>query len=384
MLVKNVGTVLADNTKKDFFKKFLIFFGIYLHFPLLNMSTINIRPNGSFLVSVHKDNKRVRRTFKTKQEAELFLAENQVRALKNNTNVLHVALSEAPKTIGELRDRVLYGLWKGTRGEKTVTINSQNVVDFFGKDTELEAGLFSPERIDQFIEHFKTLGNKKGTINLKLSALNRMLTYARERGWLNVTTKIRGLNQDRGRIRFLTHHEEAELYELTNLHKRPDHADLWMFLIDTGARVGEALKLEWKDVRFVSDQHKHNEVTFWHTKNGEFRTVPMTSRVAAIMAGRRADGKQFPFEMTQCNVNYVWQRVKQSNKDWANDPEFVPHALRHTCASRLVQRGVPLYTVMHFLGHKDLHMTTRYAHLTSANFGDAVAALETNNIPTNE
>lgn len=348
------------------------------------MSTINIRPNGSFLVSVHKDNKRVRRTFKTKQEAELFLAENQVRALKNNANVLHVALSEAPKTIGELRDRVLYGLWKGTRGEKTVTINSQSVVDFFGKDTELEAGLFSPDRIDQFIEHFKALGNKKGTINLKLSALNRMLTYARERGWFNVTTKIRGLNQDRGRIRFLTHHEEAELYELTNLDKRPDHADLWMFLIDTGARVGEALKLEWKDVRFVSDQHKHNEVTFWHTKNGEFRTVPMTTRVAAIMAGRRADGKQFPFEMTQCNVNYVWQRVKQSNKDWANDPEFVPHALRHTCASRLVQRGVPLYTVMHFLGHKDLHMTTRYAHLTSANFGDAVAALETNNIPTNE
>ena len=349
------------------------------------MSTINIRPNGSFLVSVHKNNKRVRRTFKTKHEAELFLAENQVRALKNNTSILHVALSEAPKTVGELRDRVLYGLWKGTRAEKTVTINSQSVVDFFGKDTELEAELFSPERIDQFIHHFQANGNKKGTINLKLSALNRMLTYAKERGWLNVNTKIRGLSQDRGRIRFLTHQEEVELYELTDSLKRPDHSDLWLFLIDTGARVGEALKLEWKDVRFVSDQHNHNEVTFWHTKNGEFRTVPMTSRVATIMAGRRADGKQKPFEMTQCNVNYVWQCVKTNNTAWANDSEFVPHALRHTCASRLVQRGVPLYTVMHFLGHKDLHMTTRYAHLTSANFGDAVAALENNiNTSTNE
>jgi len=357
----------------------LLFFPSCLDFPTLQMSTINIRPNGSFLVSVHQNNKRVRRTFKTKQEAELFLAENQVRALKNNTNLLHVALSEAPKTVGELRDRVLFGLWRGTRAEKTVTINSQTIVDFFGKDTELEAGLFFPERIDQLIEHLKQRGNKKGTINLKLSALSRMLTYAKERRWLDCNTKIRGLSQDRGRIRFLSREEEAELIGLTNHLKRPDHADLWMFLIDTGARVGEALKLEWKDVRFVSDQHPNNEITFWHTKNGEFRTVPMTSRVTNMMLTRRASGKPSPFEMTQCNVNYVWQCVKHSNKDWSEDAEFVPHALRHTCASRLVQRGVPLYTVMHFLGHKDLHMTTRYAHLTSANFGDAVAALETNN-----
>jgi integrase len=349
------------------------------------MSTINIQKNGSYLVSIHKNNKRVRRAFKTKHDADLFLAENQVRSLKNNTNILHVARAETPKTVGELRDRVLEGVWKGTRAEKTVTTNSQSIVDFFGKDTELEAELFSQENIDQCIEHFKFRGNKKGTINLKLSALNRMLNYAKERGWLNVSTKIRGLRQDRGRIRFLSREEEVTLLEMTNQLKRPDHADLWMFLIDTGARVGEALKMEWKDVRFVSDQHKHNEVTFWHTKNGEFRTVPMTSRVADMMMTRKAAGKPYPFEMSQSNVNYVWMCLKLNNPAWTDDTEFVPHALRHTCASRLVQRGVPLYTVMHFLGHKDLHMTTRYAHLTSANFGDAVAALETNiNTSTNE
>ncbi|MDP6953733.1 MAG: tyrosine-type recombinase/integrase [Alphaproteobacteria bacterium] len=39
------------------------------------------------------------------------------------------------------------------------------------------------------------------------------------------------------------------------------------------------------------------------------------------------------------------------------------HDLRHTFASRLVQQGVPLYDVMHLMGHKSLDMVQRYAHL---------------------
>ena len=361
------------------------FFPIGITFSLLQMSTINIRSNGSFLVSVHQNNKRVRRTFKTRHEAELFLAESQVRSLKGNVNVLEVLSSEAPKNLGELRSRVLSNLWKGTSGEKTVSTNSQSVIDFFGSDTSLEAESFSAQKIDQFIEFLKQKGNAKGTINLKLSALNRMLSYARQRNWINISPKIRGLKQDKGRIRFLSQLEESKLIDKTNELGRPDYAVLWLFLVDTGARVGEALNLKWEDVRFVGNENQRNEVIFWDTKNGEFRTVPMTSRVAVAMQERKNSGHERPFNMKQSLVNYVWQLIKKSNPEWAADKEFVPHTLRHTCASRLVQRGIPLYTVMNFLGHKDLHMTTRYSHLTSANFGDAVAALEQTTTPnTNE
>ena len=44
-----------------------------------------------------------------------------------------------------------------------------------------------------------------------------------------------------------------------------------------------------------------------------------------------------------------------------NDVRF--HDLRHTFASRLAQGGVPLYDVMHLLGHRSLDMVQRYAHL---------------------
>lgn len=60
-----------------------------------------------------------------------------------------------------------------------------------------------------------------------------------------------------------------------------------------------------------------------------------------------------------------------------DDSQFVPHCLRHTCASRLVQRGIQLTTVKEWLGHKSIQVTLRYAHLSPKNLLDAVHVLET-------
>ena len=51
------------------------------------------------------------------------------------------------------------------------------------------------------------------------------------------------------------------------------------------------------------------------------------------------------------------------------------HGLRHTFASRLVQRGVPLYEVMQLTGHKSLVMVQRYAHLAPEFQERAIGAL---------
>jgi len=59
-----------------------------------------------------------------------------------------------------------------------------------------------------------------------------------------------------------------------------------------------------------------------------------------------------------------------------HDEQFIPHCLRHTCASRLVQRGVPIMVVQEWLGHKTIQMTMRYAHLCPTNLEAAVKVLE--------
>jgi site-specific recombinase XerD len=53
-----------------------------------------------------------------------------------------------------------------------------------------------------------------------------------------------------------------------------------------------------------------------------------------------------------------------------------PHVLRHTFASRLVMAGVDIRTVQEFMGHKDIDMTLRYAHLSPNHKQAAMKMLE--------
>jgi integrase len=136
--------------------------------------------------------------------------------------------------------------------------------------------------------------------------------------------------------------------------------------LDTGARVGEALKVQWKDIQ-------NNMVTFWDTKNNTSRSIPLTSRLSTLLQNKEPSG---PFLNINYNeLHYVWGKAKEA-LGLANDEEFVPHCLRHTCASRLVQSGVPILTAKEFLGHKSVNITMRYAHLAPQNLKEAIKALE--------
>ena len=42
---------------------------------------------------------------------------------------------------------------------------------------------------------------------------------------------------------------------------------------------------------------------------------------------------------------------------YQKDKEYIMHALRHTCASRLVNKGVDLYVVKEDLGHSSIRVT---------------------------
>jgi integrase len=62
------------------------------------------------------------------------------------------------------------------------------------------------------------------------------------------------------------------------------------------------------------------------------------------------------------SLRWQWEKVRGLMKMDA-DPQFVVHMLRHTCASRMVQRRVPLAVVQKWMGHKKIETTLRYAHL---------------------
>lgn len=325
---------------------------------------INHRGNG-YQASLVVNGNRIRKQFASENEAEAWIMETKAKVLRNEP--LNVSSgSGQPKTWEELRRATHLRFWHGSKGEATAFINASQAVKFFGESCVVRN--VTTAEVDSFVRKLEDDGNSNATINRKLAALSKMLRFAFEREWITKIPSLQRKKEYEGRIRFLCRDEEAKLVT-TMVHLGfSEYAKLCIFLIDSGARVGEALGLEWKDVG-------PNQVTFWDTKNGKARTVPVTKRVAELLANMERAGRG-PFSaVCQTSFNKVWNRVKHA-MGLSGDSQFVPHALRHTCASRMVQAGVPLVTVKEFLGHKSIQVTLRYAHLLPQNLMDAVTKME--------
>jgi integrase len=141
--------------------------------------------------------------------------------------------------------------------------NAKCCLEHFGESSCLQE--ITPQKIEGFVIALRDAGNSNPTINRKLAALSKMLRYSYNMEWTDRIPKIEKTKESKNRIRWLTKQEEEKLKDVLLTLKRPELVNLVTFLVDTGARVGEALRLEWRDVA-------EHQVTFWDTKNGESRS----------------------------------------------------------------------------------------------------------------
>lgn len=246
-----------------------------------------------------------------------------------------------------------------------------NVSSFIGELNEILLGqrfsVFSQDMLDGLIGSLRERGNSNATINRKMAALSKLLRKALKMGDVHSLPEFRRQKERAGRIRFLEHDEEDRLFAA--IRKRSEDAwRLSVFLVDTGCRLGEAIGLLWNDL-------DEKRATFWLTKSGRSRTVPLTQRAREAVCLPHK-GLKGPFCMlSQSAYRAIWNEAK-AEVGLGSDLQVVPHILRHTCASRLVRGGIDIRRVQMWLGHQTLQMTMRYAHLATNDLDSCVKVLE--------
>jgi integrase len=134
---------------------------------------------------------------------------------------------------------------------------------------------------------------------------------------------------------------------------------LVLLAITTGARRGELLGLRWNDIDFER-QTAYVETT----KNGQPKVLPLTNDVVNELTRFRQQDSSLIF-----NSEVKSDKAFCFNKQWkkalnkAEVDNFRFHDLRHTTASYLAMSGASLLEIADVLGHKQIQMTKRYAHL---------------------
>ena len=138
--------------------------------------------------------------------------------------------------------------------------------------------------------------------------------------------------------------------------------------LETSARLGELLKLQWKDVNLTKCTGK-----LFDTKNGEDRVIPLSPKAleALKLLPRHIGGRVFWRWSASDSFNKTWTRACQRAE--INDLRF--HDLRHEAVSRLFESGNwNSMEVAAVSGHKTLAMLKRYTHLRAEDLAKKWAA----------
>ncbi len=151
-------------------------------------------------------------------------------------------------------------------------------------------------------------------------------------------------------------------------------ADLMRVLVDTGLRLNEALSLTWDKIDLEGG--KNGTLFVQEQKGGgdnPQRTVPLTARAKETLQRLKGGGYDRPFPIRDHQAERV-RREAMENVEGLKPFGF--HDLRHTYASKIANNGGGLYDIKTLLGHSNVTVTERYAHLCNAHLESVVAGLD--------
>ena len=242
------------------------------------------------------------------------------------------------------------------------------------KDQYLDT--LTQQSIQRLLFKMKDDGYAAATINRVLTMLRYMYNLGKR--WeipgtdKNPTAGIPRFEENNNCERYLSSEEVDALLKATAENSNPQLKYIVMLLLLTGCRKRELLDAKWEHFDIPNRR--------WRipmSKNGKPRFVPLSDDVITVLSQLpRFEGCPFivpnPTTLQPFNcINHSWQTARKK----AGLPDVRMHDLRHSFASFLINAGRSLYEVQKILGHTQITMTQRYAHLTHDTLLDATNAV---------
>jgi len=238
-----------------------------------------------------------------------------------------------------------------------------HLIPYFGR---LPVGLITTHHVDQFKAAQIRGGASSSSIRNRLTILRKCLVSAHE--WMTLDGSLPKVHLPRAssiRTDYLSADECDALLQASNGLPH----ELILIALRTGMRQGEIKGLQWSSIdwqnRSVAVQHSHCDVRkiLDTPKSGRLRHIPLDTDVMTLLHRRKkANGYVFlnggqPFSNKTINLllTAVCKKAGIRRTTW--------HVMRHTFATNVAMRGVPLQVVQHLLGHSSVKTTERYAHV---------------------
>ena len=222
-----------------------------------------------------------------------------------------------------------------------------------------------------------------GTLNRYLQALAALFSWARRyvkadgtryvpRTHESPTRTVEKHKESKGRVRFLSDSERERLLASCQESAWPRLYLFVLMALTTGARRGELLSVRWSDIDFGQGEARIGEDTEHHqNKNGDARTLILLPQVLAELEKfkpkKTAESQHLVFKSRlRPSQPYSTAKVFSEAVAEAGIKNYRFHDCRHCTASYMAQSGASLLEIADTLGHRQLRMVQRYAHLNTS------------------
>ena len=257
--------------------------------------------------------------------------------------------------------------WKTGKGAGTARINANHCLRILG---DMDLMQIESRHINCMSDQLLNEGKKPGTVNRITAALSTILKTLRQYGYKVPTPEYVRQKESSARPLFYTEDEIQKLIDTAA--KLGDYYllhDSILFSLKTGCRQGEMLALTSDCIDLDA-----GEIIFKNTKNGKDHYLPIPKDIYPVIT-RRMEYSTSEFLFEWRDKDQLLRALKNLQVMAGVPAGKVWHTIRHTTATWLCERGVPLRAVMGVLNHSNVATTLRYAKATLKSKADALDLL---------